>query len=54
MAGNHDLFYDGWKEFYSRFGSSTYLFTVKTPDARISLSVWKQEEERWEISSLTG
>ena len=33
MAGNHDLFSDGWKEFYSRFGSSSYLFTVKTPDA---------------------
>ena len=33
IAGNHDLFFNGWKEFYSRFGSSTYLFTVKTPDA---------------------
>lgn len=32
MAGNHDLYFDGWKEFRSRFGSSTYYFTVRTPD----------------------
>ena len=33
IAGNHDLFFNGWKEFYSRFGSSTYLFTIKTTTA---------------------
>ena len=33
MTGNHDLFFDGWKQFYSRFGSSTYYFTVQTPNA---------------------
>jgi hypothetical protein len=33
MIGNHDLFFDGWKEYYARFGSSVYLFTVKTPVA---------------------
>lgn len=33
MAGNHDLFFDGWNQFYSNFGSSTYYFTVKTPEA---------------------
>lgn len=33
IAGNHDLFNNSWKEFYTRFGSSTYLFTVKTPVA---------------------
>jgi predicted phosphodiesterase len=32
-TGNHDLHYNGWKEFYARYGSSTYLFTVKTPNA---------------------
>jgi predicted phosphodiesterase len=31
VTGNHDLWYSGWGEFYSRFGSSTYYFTVKTP-----------------------
>jgi hypothetical protein len=31
IAGNHDLYFDGWPEFYSRFGSSTYTFTVNTP-----------------------
>jgi predicted phosphodiesterase len=31
VAGNHDLWHNGWKEFYSRFGSSSYYFTVKTP-----------------------
>lgn len=30
IIGNHDLWYKGWEEFYSRFGSSTYLFTIKT------------------------
>jgi len=30
IVGNHDLHYEGWNEFYTRFGSSTYLFTVKT------------------------
>jgi predicted phosphodiesterase len=33
MVGNHDLHFSGWKEFYARFGSSTYLVTVKTPIA---------------------
>jgi predicted phosphodiesterase len=33
VAGNHDLFSNGWKEFYSRFGSSSYYFTIKTPNA---------------------
>jgi predicted phosphodiesterase len=31
LAGNHDLWHNGWEEFYSRFGSSSYCFTVKTP-----------------------
>jgi len=33
IAGNHDIYFGGWSEFYKRFGSSTYLFTVKTPSA---------------------
>lgn len=33
IAGNHDLYFDGWKSFYSLFGSSTYLFTIKTPQS---------------------
>jgi predicted phosphodiesterase len=33
MVGNHDLFFDGWKQFYSLFGSTSYIFTVKTPQA---------------------
>lgn len=33
MVGNHDIYFDGWKEFYARFGSSTYYFQVKTPKA---------------------
>jgi 3',5'-cyclic AMP phosphodiesterase CpdA len=31
IAGNHDLHFGGWLEFYALFGTSTYLFTVKTP-----------------------
>lgn len=31
MVGNHDLYFDGWKTFYSYFGSTTYYFTVQTP-----------------------
>ncbi len=31
VAGNHDLYFDGWKKFYSLFGSSTYIFFVRTP-----------------------
>ncbi len=30
-VGNHDLYFNGWKEFYARFGASVYYFTVKTP-----------------------
>lgn len=33
ITGNHDLYFDGWKQFYSLFGSTTYLFTVKSPIA---------------------
>jgi predicted phosphodiesterase len=34
MVGNHDLFYNSWNQFYSRFGSSTYIFTINTPAAK--------------------
>lgn len=33
IIGNHDLYFDGWKQFYTQFGSTTYLFTVTTPQA---------------------
>jgi predicted phosphodiesterase len=33
IAGNHDLFNNGWAEFSRRFGTSSYLFTIKTPKA---------------------
>ena len=29
-AGNHDLFFKQWKDFYSHFGPSTYWFEVQT------------------------
>lgn len=29
-VGNHDLYFNQWKEFYSRFGSSSYWFEVHT------------------------
>jgi len=34
IVGNHDLYFDGWKQFYARFGSSTYYFVVQTPGAK--------------------
>ena len=34
MVGNHDVYFDGWKTFYSYFGSSTYYFTVQTPTVK--------------------
>jgi len=34
VAGNHDVYFNGWKEFYSRFGTSTYRFSIKTPFAK--------------------
>ena len=33
IIGNHDLYFEGWTHFYSLFGSTTYMFTVKTPQA---------------------
>lgn len=33
ILGNHDLFFNGWDNYYSYFGSSTYAFTVNTNDA---------------------
>jgi hypothetical protein len=33
ILGNHDLFFNGWENYYSYFGSSTYSFKVKTDDA---------------------
>ncbi|MDX9780809.1 MAG: metallophosphoesterase [Candidatus Neomarinimicrobiota bacterium] len=32
IAGNHDLYFHGWEQYYELFGSSTYLFTVHTPN----------------------
>jgi predicted phosphodiesterase len=34
IVGNHDLWFDSWNQFYSRFGSSTYIFSIKTPAAK--------------------
>jgi UDP-2,3-diacylglucosamine pyrophosphatase LpxH len=31
LAGNHDIYFDQWGEYYELFGSSTYYFVVKTP-----------------------
>ncbi len=31
IAGNHDLYFNGWKNFFSYFGSSTYTVSVETP-----------------------
>jgi len=31
IAGNHDLYFNGWREFYKRFGSTTYYFSIETP-----------------------
>ena len=33
LIGNHDLYQDGWNQFFSRFGSSSYLFVISTPVA---------------------
>jgi hypothetical protein len=33
ILGNHDLFFNGWDNYFSYFGSSTYTFAVKTNDA---------------------
>ncbi len=32
VVGNHDLYFDGWEQFYSIFGSSSYFFVVNTPN----------------------
>jgi predicted phosphodiesterase len=31
MLGNHDLFFNGWESYRSLLGTSSYYFTVKTP-----------------------
>lgn len=31
VAGNHDLYFNLWENFYELFGSSTYSLTVQTP-----------------------
>ena len=33
ITGNHDLYFHGWEKYRQLFGTSTYLFTVKTPTA---------------------
>ena len=34
MIGNHDLYFNGWLEYYPLFGSTTYYFTISTPQGR--------------------
>ena len=34
IAGNHDLYFHGWKKYRELFGTSTYLFSVITPTAK--------------------
>ncbi|MEA3449265.1 MAG: metallophosphoesterase [Bacteroidota bacterium] len=33
VVGNHDLYFNGWKQFYDLFGTTTYWFSVSTPAA---------------------
>jgi predicted phosphodiesterase len=33
ITGNHDLHFNGWEQFHSTLGSSSYFFTIKTPVA---------------------
>ncbi|HDR68078.1 MAG TPA: metallophosphoesterase [Bacteroidaceae bacterium] len=33
IAGNHDIYFGGWKHYHSIFGSSTYTFIINTPAA---------------------
>lgn len=33
LTGNHDLYFDGWKQFRELFGTSSYYFVVNTPAA---------------------
>lgn len=33
IAGNHDLYYDGWPKYLEYFGSSTYTLRINTPMA---------------------
>lgn len=33
VVGNHELYFDGWSEYRSVFGSSVYYFTIKTDEA---------------------
>jgi predicted phosphodiesterase len=33
MAGNHELYFGGWKHYHKHFGSSSYYFAVETPAA---------------------
>lgn len=32
VPGNHDLYFNGWQNYYSIFGSSAYYFVVNTPN----------------------
>lgn len=34
ITGNHDLYFGGWKHFYSVFGSSTYTIKIFTPTSK--------------------
>ena len=38
-VGNHDLYFDQWKEYFSRCGSSTYWFEVHTPNGSKDLYI---------------
>lgn len=31
IAGNHDLYFNGWNAFIDLFGTSTYFFTIQSP-----------------------
>jgi len=33
IAGNHDLYYEGWENFYKYFGASSYIVEIETNNA---------------------
>lgn len=40
VAGNHDIYFGEWSEYFRNWGSSTYCFEVRTPSAGTDLYIF--------------
>ena len=47
VLGNHDVYFDGWKDFRDMIGPSVYWFEVSSSKVKTFILPWIRQQEHW-------